>query len=168
MKVRFAKMSDSERIAAIEEASFPKAEAADRERMEKRIAAYPECFWVLEDGGEIVSYICGMSVSLPDLEDEMYENESMHDKDGVWQMIFSVATDPLKRGKGYASRVMRSVIEECEKRKKAGIVLTCKERLIPFYERFGFLDEGISSSVHGGVVWHKMRLKLKGGFENCI
>ncbi len=167
MKIRFAKISDSERIAAIEAASFPKEEAADRERMEKRIEAYPECFWVLEDE-EIVSYICGMSTGMPDLEDEMYENESMHDSAGRWQMIFSVATDPLKRGRGYASRVMQRVIEECEKRGKAGIVLTCKERLLPFYERFGFCDEGISSSVHGGAVWHKMRLKLKGGFENCI
>ncbi len=167
MKIRFARMSDCERIAEIEEASFPKEEAADRERMEKRIKAYPECFWVLEDE-EIVSYICGMSTGMPDLEDEMYENESMHDKLGCWQMIFSVATDPLKRGKGYASRVMESVIDECKKRGKAGIVLTCKERLLSFYERFGFLDEGISSSVHGRAVWHKMRLKLKGGFENCI
>ena len=38
------------------------------------------------------------------------------------------------------------------------VVLTCKERLVHFYAKIGFVDEGISESTHGGVVWHKMRL----------
>ena len=37
-------------------------------------------------------------------------------------------------------------------------MLTCKERLIGFYARFGFVDEGVSASTHGDVVWHQMRL----------
>lgn len=41
-----------------------------------------------------------------------------------------------------------------------GIVLTCKERLLPFYAKFGFVDEGVSASVHGNVVWHQMRRML--------
>ena len=39
----------------------------------------------------------------------------------------------------------------------AGMVLTCKECMIPYYRRFGFVNEGISSSVHGGAVWYQMR-----------
>ena len=39
-----------------------------------------------------------------------------------------------------------------------GVVLTCKEPKIPFYARFGYIDEGLSSSTHGGVPWHQMRL----------
>lgn len=41
---------------------------------------------------------------------------------------------------------------------RKGIVLTCKERLIGFYAQFGFVDEGVSVSTHGDVVWHQMRL----------
>ena len=38
-------------------------------------------------------------------------------------------------------------------------MLTCKERLIPYYVKFGFKDEGVSDkSTHGNVVWHQMRL----------
>ena len=37
-------------------------------------------------------------------------------------------------------------------------MLTCKERLLPFYSGFGFVNEGVSGSVHGGVVWYQMRL----------
>ena len=35
-----------------------------------------------------------------------------------------------------------------------------KEGLLPFYGSFGFVNEGISGSVHGGVVWYQMRLTL--------
>ena len=38
--------------------------------------------------------------------------------------------------------------------------LTCKDRLIGFYARFGYQDEGVSESTHGNVVWHQMRLRF--------
>lgn len=34
------------------------------------------------------------------------------------------------------------------------------EKLIPFYETFGFINEGVSASVHGGAVWYDMRLRF--------
>ena len=38
-------------------------------------------------------------------------------------------------------------------------VLTCKERLIAYYAKFGFVAEGVSEkSTHGNVRWHQMRL----------
>ena len=73
-------------------------------------------------------------------------------------MIFSVVTSPKYRKRGYASIVMKQVIEDARKRNRKGIVLTCKERLIPFYERFGYVNEGESVSNHGGAIWYQMRL----------
>ena len=35
-----------------------------------------------------------------------------------------------------------------------------KGRLVPYYSKFGFKNEGVSSSVHGGVVWYQMRLEF--------
>ena len=32
--------------------------------------------------------------------------------------------------------------------------------LLPFYAKFGFVDEGVSASVHGNALWHQMRLTL--------
>ena len=34
----------------------------------------------------------------------------------------------------------------------------CKERLLPYYAKFGFVNEGVSGSTHGGVTWYQMRL----------
>ena len=39
-----------------------------------------------------------------------------------------------------------------------GVVLTCLERKLPYYERFGFENHGVSQSVHGGAVWSDMVL----------
>ena len=92
------------------------------------------------------------------LTDEMYENSKLHDADGKWQMIFGVDTIPEYRRRGCAEMVLRKVIEDTKNAGRLGIVLTCKDRLVHYYARFGFVDEGISDSEHGGVVWHEMRL----------
>jgi len=50
------------------------------------------------------------------------------------------------------------VVEQARQQGRKGLVLTCKEHLLHFYGKVGFVDEGISDSTHGGAVWHKMRL----------
>ena len=35
-----------------------------------------------------------------------------------------------------------------------------KDKLITYYSKFGFVNEGISESVHGNVTWYQMRLTL--------
>lgn len=43
-------------------------------------------------------------------------------------------------------------IEQARKEGRKGLVLTCKKRLIHYYARFGFVDEGVSGSTHGSRV----------------
>ena len=50
------------------------------------------------------------------------------------------------------------MVEDVKAQGRKGIVLTCKESLIPFYEKFGYINEGKSMSKHGGAVWYDMRL----------
>ena len=57
--------------------------------------------------------------------------------------------------------------EEMKRQEKSGLVLTCKEELLPFYQRFGFVSEGISDSVHGGAVWYQMRLDFEQELSRC-
>ena len=75
-------------------------------------------------------------------------------------MIFSVVTHPDHRGRGCAAQLMRRVIADCRSAGRTGLILTCKDALRPFYAQFGFRDEGVSTSVHGGAVWYQMRLRL--------
>ena len=43
---------------------------------------------------------------------------------------------------------------------RRGLILTCKDRLIGFYEGFGYKSLGVSQSVHGGAVWYDMILEF--------
>lgn len=97
----------------------------------------------------------------PDLSDEMYERAEMHDEKGKWQMIFGVNTLPEYRRRGYAGLLLKQVIADSKAQGRMGIVLTCKDKLIQYYAKFGFINEGVSKSVHGNVVWYQMRLRLE-------
>ncbi|WP_163229830.1 GNAT family N-acetyltransferase [Bifidobacterium aerophilum] len=159
LTVRHATEGDVDEISTIEAACFPPAEAASPDALRARVAAYPECFWLLcDDDGSIISFINGFATDDRDLDDDMYDDPSRHDPHGAWQMIFGVDTEPGSRHRGYASRLMHRVIDDARAAGREGLVLTCKDRLIGFYARFGYVDEGISGSTHGDVVWHQMRL----------
>ena len=149
---------DWEKVAAAEQACFPPAEAASAKHIRERLERYPSHFWLLYENGKLVSFVNGMVTNEPNLTDEMYENVGMHQEKGRWQMIFGVGTLPSFRRKGCAGRLLEAAIADARLQGRAGLVLTCKERLLHYYEKFGFVNEGISCSVHGNAVWYQMRL----------
>jgi hypothetical protein len=52
------------------------------------------------------------------------------------------------------------VIKTAQEQGRKGLVLTCKEALIPYYTGFGFCKEGISLSIRGEIIWQDMRLNF--------
>lgn len=151
-------MADLPQITGIEAECFPAAEAASYESFQKRLEVYPNHFWVLMDGEQMVSFVNGMVTDEPDLLDEMYDNASMHNEKGAWQMIFGVDTIPGYRRRGCGETLLCHVIEEARSQGRKGLVLTCKEALLHYYGKLGFRSEGISQSTHGDVTWYQMRL----------
>ena len=160
MEIRNATMDDLQAIAAVEAACFPAAEAATKEEFAGRLAHYADHFWLLFEQGELVAFVDGFCTDMPDLTDEMYENAAMHNEDGAWQMIFGVNTLPEYRKHGYAGQLLRRAIDDARQQHRKGLVLTCKEKLLHYYAKFGFVNEGVSGSTHGGVVWYQMRLRF--------
>lgn len=156
--LRHASPEDLKAIASLEAMCFPKEEAATEESFIGRLRVYPECFWLLEEDGCLVSMVNGMVSDSPVLCDDMYGDSSLHDSAGAWQMIFGVETRPDCRRKGYAGRLLRAVISDSERQHRKGVVLTCKKELIHYYEKFGFRNEGLSESTHGGEIWYQMKL----------
>lgn len=158
MEIRHATMADLPAVTAVEAECFPVAEAATEESFRARLTVYPEHFWLLFDGEKMVGFVNGMVTDLADLCDEMYEDASMHNANGAWQMIFGVNTIPSYRRQGLAERVLRQVIADAKAQGRKGLVLTCKDKLIHYYAKLGFVNEGVSQSVHGNVQWYQMRL----------
>lgn len=163
MEIRTAGMADLDRITAIEAACFPRAEAATREEFAARLAAYPRHFWLLEDHGEIIAFINGPVTDEPAIRDEMYADAACHRENGAWQAVFGVDTLPEYRRRGCAARLMERVIADARAQGRRGCILTCKDRLIHYYEKFGYENQGVSRSVHGGAVWYDMRLEFEPG-----
>lgn len=162
MNIRYATMADLDDIASVESECFPVLEAATKEEFEQRIKYYGNHFWLMFDDDKLIAFVDGFVTDEADLTDEMYENASMHNENGAWQMIFGVNTLPEYRRCGYAKELIKKAILDARKQNRKGLVLTCKESLVPYYSKFGFVDEGITDkSTHGNVLWHQMRLDFK-------
>ena len=137
LKIRTATMDDLEMIAAVEAECFPAAEAATREEFAKRLQHYSDHFWLMFEGEKLIAFVDGFVTDEADLTDEMYEKAELH---------------------GYAGELICRAIQDAKKQGRKGLVLTCKDRLVPYYAKFGFVNEGVSDSAHGNVVWNQMRL----------
>ena len=162
VNIRYATMADLDDIASVESECFPVLEAATKEEFEQRIKYYGNHFWLMFDDDKLIAFVDGFVTDEADLTDDMYENASMHNENGAWQMIFGVNTLPEYRRCGYAKELIKKAILDAGKQNRKGLVLTCKESLVPYYSRFGFVDEGITDkSTHGNVLWHQMRLDFK-------
>ena len=157
--IRTAVMSDLDAVASVEAECFPPAEAATKEEFAERLRYYGDYFWLMFEDDKLIAFVDGFVTDEPDLYDEMYEKASLHNPQGAWQMIFGVNTLPSNRCQGYAGQLIQYAIDTARKQHRKGLVLTCKDRLVSYYSKFGFTDEGISEkSVHGNAVWHQMRL----------
>lgn len=161
MRIKYATMEDLAAVAAVEAKCFPPAEAATEKEFTDRIRYYGNHFLLMYEGKKLIAFVDGFVTDEPDLTDEMYENAAMHNENGTWQMIFGVNTLPDYRRQGYAGELICHAIEDARMQGRKGLVLTCKEKLISYYGKYGFVDEGVSDkSTHGNVQWHQMRLCL--------
>ena len=157
--IRTATMSDLAQIARVEAECFPAAEAATEAEFRERLTHYAAHFWLMFDGDKLISFVDGFVTDEPDLTDEMYANASLHNEAGKWQMIFGVNTVPAYRCRGFAGTLIRRAIDDAHDQGRKGLVLTCKPEKVAYYQKFGFINEGISqNSAHGGAIWHQMRL----------
>ncbi len=161
MKIRTATMEDLEAITAVEAECFPSAEAATKEEFKGRLTYYADHFWLMFHEEKLIAFVDGFVTDELDLTDEMYEKAELHDENGDWQMIFGVNTIPEYRKQGYAGRLIERAIADARAQGRKGLVLTCKDHLVSYYAKFGFVNEGeTEKSTHGGVKWNQMRLKF--------
>lgn len=161
MIIRTANINDLKDIAAVEAECFPKAEAATEQQLGERLKYYSNHFLLMFDGDRLVAFTDGFVTDEPDLTDEMYARADMHNENGAWQMIFGVNTVPEYRRQGLAGKLISETVKIAKNEGRLGLVLTCKDELVPYYAKFGFINEGVTDkSVHGNVKWNQMRLSF--------
>lgn len=160
LTVRPAKPEDLDRCAEVEAACFPPEQAASREAIRSRIAAYPETFLVGEQNGSLVGYAMGPVIDAPVIADEMFADASCHHPGAPYQSVFSLAVHPDFQRRGYGRVLLEALIERARQDGRRGVILTCREEKLAYYRSFGFQNQGVSASIHGGVVWYDMTLPL--------
>jgi len=155
---RTIRQEEAEQAVLIEAICFPPNEMCKREHMLPRIAAAADFFWVAEDRttGRIAGFINGIATDETAFRDEFFTDASLHNPEGKNIMILGVDVLPEYRGQGLARKLVQSYAMLMQGRR---LVLTCLDRLVPMYTKFGFRDLGDSASVWGGERWHEMDLQ---------
>lgn len=160
LHIRNAILEDLHQITTIEARCFPKAEAASKSIFRERMKVFSKGFFVAEIEGRIIGFINGGATDKEHIEDEFFSDMSHHNDKGPNLVIFGLDVLPEYQKKGYAQQLMEHFIKEAKNAGRKKILLTCKEHLISYYQRFGYINEGVSQSVHGGAKWFDMYLLI--------
>jgi ribosomal protein S18 acetylase RimI-like enzyme len=160
LTIRKALIGDLDAIAKVEASCFPEAEAATRASLEQRIKTFPDRFFIAETNEELIGFINGCTINGTVIQDELFKDSTLHVPNGAYQTIFGLDVIPEYRNQGIAAQLMNYMIEVSKVAGCKGIILTCKEKLIHYYEKFGYENKGISESSHGGAVWYDMILEF--------
>ena len=158
IKIRRVSIKDLDAVTEVEERCFPEEEAATKVSFEQRIKTFPESFFVAEIEGKIIGFINGCIINETAIYDELFNDATLHVPDGDYQTIFGLDVIPEYRNQGIAAQLMNHMIEVSRLEGRKGTILTCKEKLIHYYTKFGYVNKGISKSVHGGSKWYDMIL----------
>ena len=158
--IRQANVADAHICSLIENTVFLASEAATFDQIETRIMQFSEGFLVAENENGVVGFINTGNTHKKDISDEALKSLIGHDPAGAYVVIFSLAVLPAWQGHGIAKRLIQAITENAKHRRKAALLLLCKDHLVAFYEHLGFENTGISASTHGGACWHQMQYSL--------
>ena len=161
LKIRNVLPDDLNDVAQIEAICFPPAEAAPRNILMERISVFPKGFFVAELNHAIIGLINGGVTNEDRIKDEFFKNMDFHTPNGDNIIIFGLDVHPSYQRKGYAKELMMHFIESAKKDGRKKVLLTCKEHLVKYYEQFGYINQGLSASAHGGAKWYDMYLEME-------
>ncbi len=159
-KIRRVSIEDLDAVTEVEAICFPEAEAATKASFEQRIKTFPESFFVAEIDGKIIGFINGCIINETAIYDELFTDAALHIPNGDYQTIFGLDVILDYRNQGIAAQLMNHLINVSRLAGRKGVILTCKEKLIHYYSKFGFGNKGVSKSEHGGSKWYDMILEF--------
>lgn len=158
--IRHVLPDDLDGCCLVEISGFPLQEAATRETIKLRMDTFPEGFLVAEVDARIVGMLNSASTNKNDIGNEELKQLIGHDANGKNMVVFALVVLPEFRKLGIARQLMARFIREAREQNKQNVLLICKQNLVAYYEKMGFIHVGLSASTHGDAEWHEMKLEL--------
>lgn len=156
MQITPVRADDLDQIMVIETAGFSSAEAGSRSAYQERMTKLATTFLVARDGATVLGFIVGPAVAQRYIQDEMYVVTPTNLEQGGHQLVFTVAVSPAAQGQHVGSRLLTALEERARQAGRTSMALTCLDRLVPFYERNGFINQGVAASSHAGETWYNL------------
>ena len=160
VKIRNVKKEDLADLVTLENSCFLKAEAASQEAFKKRIEIIPDSFFVAEEEGAIVGLINGPVIETAYITDDLFKDTKCNPNTGGHQSVLGLAVSPDYQNRGIAGALLAHLEKDAKDKLRETITLTCKKDLVCFYEKHGYINQGVSNSEHGGVTWYNMTKNL--------
>lgn len=158
--IRAPKADDLAAVMRIERAGFTEDEAATPESMAERIATIPDTFFVAELDGAVAGFIVGPAISARYLTDDLFDHLTPNVAADKCVSVLSIAVDPDVRAQGVGTALLNAFADRAREQHRELISLTCLDRLVPYYAKHGYVNEGVADSQHAGEVWYNMVLSL--------
>ncbi|MBS5354976.1 MAG: GNAT family N-acetyltransferase [Streptococcus parasanguinis] len=157
LTIRQACLDDLDAIERIEQENFSAEEAIAREILRDHIEAIRSTFLVAESKGQILGYLEGPVRPERYLIDSSFsEVEDLSHIEKGFISITSLSIAKEAQGLGVGRLLLEAMKEIAIKDDRQGINLTCHDYLIPYYEKHGFTNEGLSDSQYAGEVWYNL------------
>ncbi|MEW4354287.1 N-acetyltransferase [Streptococcus pneumoniae] len=158
MRIRQARVEDLAAIVKIELENFSADEAMSQEVLEAHIKHCKTSFLVAEQEGELLGYLEGPVQAERHLKDLSFTTEVIDESEhvGGYISITSLSISPQAQGLGVGKALLNAMKEVAQKDGRLGINLTCHDYLIAYYERHGFVNEGVSYSQYAGEIWYDL------------
>lgn len=155
-----AKLDDSEEITLLEAHGFSADEAASKKAFEYRLKTFPKWFLIARSRGKIIGFINGILSDKALITDDIYLPGSEKNSSGKNLLLLGIVVHADFRRQGIAQSLMNTILKKAQDKGIKRAALTCREALIPYYEKFGFKNLGVSESVIGNITWYDMVIEL--------
>jgi len=141
-------------VFRVEHESFPPDEAASRKTLETRMTLAPDYFYGAFRDGKLIGFING---TITEGNVLLLQDFYKHDVQGAMLIIHGVVTRKEERRKGVATEMLKKYLENVKPNKQIEVIsLLSKDRLVHFYNRFGFQQVRVSEVRLGTDLWNEM------------
>lgn len=153
---RLVNEQDLSEILKIENEGFTPEEAATKKALIDRIQNIRDTFIVAESNGNIAGYVNGPVIESMYITDDLFEAIEPNLATGGYIAILGLVVAKEYRNQGLAGQLLKQLENNAKANQRKGITLTCKASLIPFYEKYGYTNKGLSTSEHGNIQWFNL------------